>query len=596
MKTVAIILRRELASYFATPIAYVVLVIFLLMANLFAFSFGSLFERGQADLAPFFTFLPWLYLFLIPAVVDAPVGRGTPQRQHRAAAHAARHAVAGGARQILRRLAVRRHRARAHLPHLDHRQLPRQSRQRRDPRRLPRLVSSSRAAFSRSARSPRASPRTSSSRSCSGCWMCFLLLIVGYPGGHDGSQSWAPRGSSSGIASLSFYHALREHHQGRARPARRPVLRARQRCSSCSRAPWCSNAANRNRRSNDVQEIHLGTGRRSRSSACCSSASCCSRTLLLRGAQIDLTADKLYTVSEGTEHIVHGPQGAGEPLLVLLREDGRRRVPQMRTTACACASCSKSWSRAPTASSRCKVIDPQPFSEEEDRAAELGISVHSGRQRRRQTVPRPRGDEFHRRQGSHPVPRPRELEEQLEYDVAKLIHKLSSSEEADHRLAVVAADAGRFRHADRPAAASRGWSTASSSSSIPSRNLEPSLTTIDSDIDVLVLVHPEGVCRRRRCTPSTSSPCAAATCSRSSIRTGAAGPVGARPQQPDGAVRGGQVLASRSAARRVGHRIRVRPGRGATSSADSRLDARRRTAVAAHRHARPRRQAAWRRT
>ncbi|HEU4778676.1 MAG TPA: ABC transporter permease [Steroidobacteraceae bacterium] len=68
MKTVAIILRRELASYFATPIAYVVLVIFLLMANLFAFSFGALFERGQADLAPFFTFMPWLYLFLIPAV------------------------------------------------------------------------------------------------------------------------------------------------------------------------------------------------------------------------------------------------------------------------------------------------------------------------------------------------------------------------------------------------------------------------------------------------------------------------------------------------------------------------------------------------
>ena len=45
-----------------------VIVIFLLLANLFAFSFGALFERGQADLAPFFTFLPWLYLFLIPAV------------------------------------------------------------------------------------------------------------------------------------------------------------------------------------------------------------------------------------------------------------------------------------------------------------------------------------------------------------------------------------------------------------------------------------------------------------------------------------------------------------------------------------------------
>jgi ABC-2 type transport system permease protein len=68
VKPVRIILRRELASYFATPLAYVVIVIFLLMANSFAFSFGSLFERGQADLAPFFNFIPWLYLFLIPAV------------------------------------------------------------------------------------------------------------------------------------------------------------------------------------------------------------------------------------------------------------------------------------------------------------------------------------------------------------------------------------------------------------------------------------------------------------------------------------------------------------------------------------------------
>ncbi|MEO8016321.1 MAG: ABC transporter permease subunit [Pseudomonadota bacterium] len=68
MKTVAIIMRRELASYFATPLAYVVIVIFLFFVNLFAFSFGALFERGQADMTPFFTFLPWLYLFLIPAV------------------------------------------------------------------------------------------------------------------------------------------------------------------------------------------------------------------------------------------------------------------------------------------------------------------------------------------------------------------------------------------------------------------------------------------------------------------------------------------------------------------------------------------------
>ena len=68
MKPVVFIMRRELAGYFATAIAYVVLVKFLVLANVFAFGFGQLYERGQADLAPFFNFMPWLYLFLIPAI------------------------------------------------------------------------------------------------------------------------------------------------------------------------------------------------------------------------------------------------------------------------------------------------------------------------------------------------------------------------------------------------------------------------------------------------------------------------------------------------------------------------------------------------
>lgn len=68
MRNVGIIMRRELASYFATPLAYVFILIFLMLANAFAFYLGGLFERGQADLDPFFTFHPWLYLFLIPAI------------------------------------------------------------------------------------------------------------------------------------------------------------------------------------------------------------------------------------------------------------------------------------------------------------------------------------------------------------------------------------------------------------------------------------------------------------------------------------------------------------------------------------------------
>src|SRR6201996_2748991 len=68
MRNVGIIMRRELASYFATPLAYVFILIFLLLANAFTFYLGNFFERGQADLQPFFNFHPWLYLFLVPAV------------------------------------------------------------------------------------------------------------------------------------------------------------------------------------------------------------------------------------------------------------------------------------------------------------------------------------------------------------------------------------------------------------------------------------------------------------------------------------------------------------------------------------------------
>ena len=68
MSHIVTIAKRELAGYFATPVAYVFIVIFLLLASAFTFYLGGLYERGQADLAPFFTFHPWLYLFLIPAI------------------------------------------------------------------------------------------------------------------------------------------------------------------------------------------------------------------------------------------------------------------------------------------------------------------------------------------------------------------------------------------------------------------------------------------------------------------------------------------------------------------------------------------------
>ena len=68
MKNIKTIMKRELGGYFATPVAYVFIVIFLLLSGFFTFQAGGLYERGQADLAAFFNWHPWLYLFLIPAL------------------------------------------------------------------------------------------------------------------------------------------------------------------------------------------------------------------------------------------------------------------------------------------------------------------------------------------------------------------------------------------------------------------------------------------------------------------------------------------------------------------------------------------------
>jgi ABC-2 type transport system permease protein len=68
MSAILTIFKREFASFFATPVAYIFILIFLVMSAVFTFLFGGFYERGQADLLSFFNFHPWLYLFLVPAI------------------------------------------------------------------------------------------------------------------------------------------------------------------------------------------------------------------------------------------------------------------------------------------------------------------------------------------------------------------------------------------------------------------------------------------------------------------------------------------------------------------------------------------------
>ena len=62
------IFKRELFSYFATPVALVFMVVFLVLSGAFTFYLGDFFLRDQADLQSFFIYHPWLFLFLIPAI------------------------------------------------------------------------------------------------------------------------------------------------------------------------------------------------------------------------------------------------------------------------------------------------------------------------------------------------------------------------------------------------------------------------------------------------------------------------------------------------------------------------------------------------
>ena len=68
MRNILIIAGRELGGYFSTPVATVFIVIFLVLQGALTFNLGDFFSRGQADLNPFFTFIPWVFLLLVPAI------------------------------------------------------------------------------------------------------------------------------------------------------------------------------------------------------------------------------------------------------------------------------------------------------------------------------------------------------------------------------------------------------------------------------------------------------------------------------------------------------------------------------------------------
>jgi len=211
---------------------------------------------------------------------------------------------------------------------------------------------------------------------------------------------------------------------------------------------------------------------------------------LLRGAQIDLTRDRLFTLSDGTKNILRELK---EPVNVYLffSDSTATPIPDLKNYGTRVRELLESMAARSNGKLTLKVIDPQPFSEEEDRATELGV----------QGMPISAGGEklylglaaTNSTDGKEAIPfLDPKLDEQLEYDVAKLIHKLATAKKPVVGWLSSLPMGGEFDpRSGRPTPALMVYSQIEQLYAV--RAVDPSVTKIDSDVDVLVLVHPKAL-------------------------------------------------------------------------------------------------------
>jgi len=212
---------------------------------------------------------------------------------------------------------------------------------------------------------------------------------------------------------------------------------------------------------------------------------------LFRGARLDLTQSHLYSLSQGTKNIL---SGIDEPIHLYLfySDKGTQNLPQLRTYAQRVREMLGEMAARAGGKIHLDVIDPLPFSEDEDRATGFGL----------QAVPTGQGGEniFFGLAGTNstngksviPFLQP-DKEAFLEYDVAKLIHELSMTKKPAvgmiSGLPMSASFDPQTRQMREPWAVDQQLQQ-----SFDVRQLSaPSLKTIDKDIGVLVLVHPKNL-------------------------------------------------------------------------------------------------------
>lgn len=210
--------------------------------------------------------------------------------------------------------------------------------------------------------------------------------------------------------------------------------------------------------------------------------------LVLRGARVDLTANQLYTLSAGSKEIIGS---IDEPIHLKLyfSEEASRDMPPIRTYAQRVRELLEEMAGRSGGKLRLTVIDPKPYSEEEDEAAAAGL----------QSVPIGRSGEklYFGLTGSNALDRTETIaffqpdkETLLEYDIAKLIQGLQQNEKPVVGLVTGLSVSGGFDPAsNRPI---EPWAFTSQLSDLfEVRPLGTEFSSIDPKIKVLMVVHPK---------------------------------------------------------------------------------------------------------
>ena len=212
---------------------------------------------------------------------------------------------------------------------------------------------------------------------------------------------------------------------------------------------------------------------------------------LFRGARLDLTSGHLYTLSQGTKNILGS---IDEPIHLYLfySDKGSRDLPQLRTYAQRVREILEEMAARAGSKLKLDVIDPLPFSEDEDRATGYGLQAVPAGQNGDKLFLGLAGTNSTNGKSAIPFLQP-DKEAFLEYDVAKLIHELTQAKKPAVGL-VSSLPMGQGL--DQQTRAMRDpWAVDQQLSQLfDVRQLNAaSLKAIDKDINVLVLVHPKNL-------------------------------------------------------------------------------------------------------